>query len=238
MPQTPQTPETHPTPSATTSTTVTFPVSDGSSSNWPTQTTRVMRRDGSFDYYQAVDKEDPLFVSWCTQISEALQKTFSTSPPIKCEEDSVPKYQVKDLPEGYRLFKHMRGTEKNHREDKYLYGSNYCARFRSRAEFIPHAIWLFNSQPSSAPSSSSTANLELDHSTCKCKYTVRSGRPQTQTQASPSSSSLSSAVTPIDNLSPRTPSKVRTPSRVRTSKARTNASMDTDMDAGTIASGS
>ncbi|THV06886.1 hypothetical protein K435DRAFT_788993 [Dendrothele bispora CBS 962.96] len=211
MSRTPPTPKTHPTPS-TANTTVTFPVSDGSSSNWPTKTTRVLGNDGSFNYYHVVDKEDPVFVRWCTQISEALQKTFSTLSPIKREQDNVPKYNVKDLPEGYRLFRHMRGTEKKYRADNYLYGSKYCVKFRSRNEFVPHAIWLFNSRLSSTPSSSST-NPELDHSTCKCKYAVRSSQPQTHASSLSSSLSLSStvvAITEIDNSSPRTPSKVRT----------------------------
>ncbi|KAK7449199.1 hypothetical protein VKT23_013345 [Stygiomarasmius scandens] len=166
-----------------------FPLSDGSSTTWPTNNTRILASDGSFDYYQVIGEEDPEFARWCTQISEQLQKV---SPDGS-------KYALKELPEGYRLFRHLRGTEGKYRSDRYLYGSTSCTRFRSPSEFISHAIWLLtHPSPSSNTASSSSTTLDqarpvLDHNTCKCRYSISNSKPNRsprKLKARPSNASL------------------------------------------------
>jgi len=81
-----------------------------------------------------------------------------------------PSYVLKSFPDGYRFFDHHKGPAAKPRQDVYLYGAlavlsyrylllDYAAgyldkRFRSKAEFIPHAIWLMNGMKGK----------------CECKY--------------------------------------------------------------------
>ena len=82
---------------------------------------------------------------------------------------------IDGLPDGYGMFVQ---SAKNGRQDKYLKGTSHCtskrvsttlypgscnvSRFRSPAEFAPHALWLLT-DPS------------LDPSNCRCKYCRRKG---------------------------------------------------------------
>lgn len=84
-----------------------------------------------------------------------------------------PTYVLKDWPTNYRMYIHKKGAAANPREDVYLFGmyslnipfseyakpfakqgSVHSPKYRSPAEFIPHAIWL--SRNCSVP--------------CECKY--------------------------------------------------------------------
>ena len=70
-----------------------------------------------------------------------------------------PKYILQSFPGEYRFFDHHKGPATKPRQDVYLYGVSIllqrllmldhsvgapAKRFRSKAEFIPHAIWLMN----------------------------------------------------------------------------------------------
>ncbi|OCB85502.1 hypothetical protein A7U60_g7512 [Sanghuangporus baumii] len=72
---------------------------------------------------------------------------------------------LKDWPEGYHFYDHNKGhlASGKVRHDLYLVGSRNVARFRSPAEFIPHAYWLMT-------------NPAQDRSKCACKYCA--GKPQ------------------------------------------------------------
>jgi len=86
------------------------------------------------------------------------------------------KARIDSLPRGYGLFVR---SAKNGRRDRYLrgeadgllafqclpnqpLGSRHVNRFRSPAEFAPHALWLLT-------------DASLDPSNCRCKYCLRNG---------------------------------------------------------------
>jgi hypothetical protein len=109
-----------------------FPASDGIK-NWPTNNTRVVNENSSFDYYEALDLDNPESIRWRVQLGEHLQRALSW--PGKCVEKMTtsiailiflgsdgPNYVIRDFPQGYKLFKHHKGTGKSHRTDMYLFG--------------------------------------------------------------------------------------------------------------------
>ncbi|KAF5365205.1 hypothetical protein D9758_005465 [Tetrapyrgos nigripes] len=148
-----------------------FHTSDGNK-NWPTNNNRVVDENGNFDYHEAVELDDPENLRWRVQLGKQLQKALSWPDGAN--------YVLRDFPEGYKLFRHHKGTAKSHRSDRYLFGSKYSPRFRSLPEFVPHAIWLFKQLPSHSSSSSEASSsatildhIEWDHTTCECKYATK-----------------------------------------------------------------
>ncbi|KAG5723675.1 hypothetical protein E4T56_gene20246 [Termitomyces sp. T112] len=125
-----------------------FERSDGNSSRWPTNTTRVVDSSGEVNYMQPLTLEHPQTIKWRLGVAQAI--AAATGMPAS------PSYILREWPAGYAFFDHHKGPALNPRHDLYLFGS-VNRRYRSINEFIPHAIWLYR-------------NSTMDMSKCLCKY--------------------------------------------------------------------
>lgn len=126
-----------------------FQRTDGDSSLWPTNTTRIVDHEGQVNYMQHLDLDTPTALKWRLNVARAIAIDKGMS---ENEE-----YVLAGWPEGYRLFDHHKGPAQNARHDVYLFGSRKKGRFRSINEFIPHAIWLMRDD-------------SREHESCSCKY--------------------------------------------------------------------
>ncbi|THV02463.1 hypothetical protein K435DRAFT_749121 [Dendrothele bispora CBS 962.96] len=127
----------------------TFERSDGSQTTWPTNTTRVVDREGHVNFMDPVTLDLPIAIKWRVQIAEALANALKWP--------KGPSYVLQDWPTGYAMFDHNKGPAENPRHDIYLFGPRKVPKFRSTPEFIPHAIWLFT-------------DPTLNNANCQCKY--------------------------------------------------------------------
>ncbi|KAJ7043682.1 hypothetical protein C8F04DRAFT_1072948 [Mycena alexandri] len=135
-----------------------FPRSDGDSTLWPTNTTRIIDDEGCVNFMQPVPLDAPLSVKWRVGAGDAI-----------CVALKLPggqPYVLRDFPDGYRMFDHHKGKADNPRHDVYLFGSESKSRFRSVPEFIPHAVWLMGD----------------GSDVCKCKYCSK--KPQREITSS------------------------------------------------------
>lgn len=120
------------------------------------------------------------------------RKQFDLSAPLTCiyVENG---YMLITFPENYRLYEHVKKTEKdgktevrskthaaggNERQDAYLYGhpEGRRKRYRSPADFFPHLLWLSTDESG-------------DHDNCGCKICspddLDDPLPITKTKAKP-----------------------------------------------------
>ncbi|KAL0575194.1 hypothetical protein V5O48_006788 [Marasmius crinis-equi] len=123
-----------------------FERSDGTPSQWPKNTERVVDGDGHVNYMEYLDLNHPVSINWRTGVAKAVAKA--------CDWPAGHAYVLADWPTDYRLYCHQKGPQADPRRDIYLFGSKATAKFRSINEFIPHARWLFDG---------ATGN-------CECKY--------------------------------------------------------------------
>ena len=134
-----------------------------SESNGPTQEQLDRKADsnGISDFYREVAEEEIKHQDWRRKLGWMLIRE------IGGDEHKEKHYTLAALPEGYRLFEHVKcktteGDEKgqsadskgpkvkthagggNERQDAYLYGHplGRKKRFRSPADFFPHLLWL------------------------------------------------------------------------------------------------
>ncbi|TCD71826.1 hypothetical protein EIP91_003169 [Steccherinum ochraceum] len=135
-----------------------FPRSDGSSSQWPANTKKVVDRDGAVNYMSPQDIDGSPSPIWRKNAGMAVAKAMGMEGA-----NTGKQYVLKDWPAGYGMFIHLKGPEKRPRNDPYLYGSSSVNKFRSSNEFSPHAIWLFMDET-------------LNHGNCQCKYSTK--KPQ------------------------------------------------------------
>ncbi|KAJ7759250.1 hypothetical protein B0H16DRAFT_1534976 [Mycena metata] len=135
-----------------------FPRSDGDSTLWPTNTSRIIDNEGCVNFMDPVPLDAPLSVKWRMGAGDAICVALKLP-------GSQP-YVLRDFPDGYRMFDHNKGKAANPRHDVYLFGSESKARFRSVPEFIPHAIWLMGD----------------GSDVCKCKYCSK--KPQREITSS------------------------------------------------------
>ncbi|THH32457.1 hypothetical protein EUX98_g1735 [Antrodiella citrinella] len=132
-----------------------FPRSDGDKSQWPSNTKKVVDKDGAVNYMSTQTIDGAPSPIWRRNCGMAIAKAMGLAEGHT--------YVLKDWPKGYGMFIHLKGPEKRPRNDPYLYGSTNVLKFRSSNEFAPHAIWLFSDDT-------------LDHSNCICKYSTK--KPQ------------------------------------------------------------
>ncbi|KAF8216578.1 hypothetical protein K438DRAFT_1703576 [Mycena galopus ATCC 62051] len=153
-----------------------FPRTDGDSSLWPTNNTRVVDHEGCVNFMQPVGMDEPLSIKWRVGVGDAI------SVALKLPGDH--NYVLRDFPPNYRMFDHHKGPASAPRHDVYLFGSDSKARFRSVPEFIPHAIWLMGD----------------GSDTCKCKYCSK--KPQREITSS-MGNLLRNSSTPSPSRPPR-----------------------------------
>ncbi|KAG6890321.1 hypothetical protein C0995_009528 [Termitomyces sp. Mi166 len=137
-----------------------FERSDGNPSRWPPNTTRIVDSSGEVNYMQPLTLEHPQSMRWRLGVAQGI--AAATGMPAS------PSYILRNWPTGYAFFDHHKGPADNPRHDLYLYGS-VNRRYRSINEFIPHAIWLYQT-------------LTTDTSKCLCKYCQK--MPQKEVTAS------------------------------------------------------
>ncbi|KAL5531470.1 hypothetical protein ACEPAG_4347 [Sanghuangporus baumii] len=132
---------------------------DGDVSRWPSNTTSNPDSEGNVNFMHPVSVDDGAAIKWRVVIGQALAEMLNY-PELESKS-----WVLKDWPEGYHFYDHNKGhlASGKVRHDLYLVGSRNVARFRSPAEFIPHAYWLMT-------------NAAQDRSKCVCKYC--GGKPQ------------------------------------------------------------
>ncbi|KAF2020094.1 hypothetical protein BU24DRAFT_419671 [Aaosphaeria arxii CBS 175.79] len=117
------------------------------------QLDRTPNAQGQCDYYRLLDRDEPKHIDWRKKLGGMLLRELGG----KEHEDKWSQTVLWDLPEGYRLYEHIKSKAdgqakavKNHsggghdRQDAYLYGypKGPKKRFRSPIEFFPHLLWL------------------------------------------------------------------------------------------------
>ncbi|EJD07348.1 uncharacterized protein FOMMEDRAFT_143792 [Fomitiporia mediterranea MF3/22] len=136
---------------------ITIHASDGNAKRWPTNTTMNPDSVDNVDFMQPLPIDDGSSIKWRLVIGKKLAKMLNRPDP---ESD---KWVLKDWPAGYQFYIHKKGHKDDPRCDPYLIGSEIVGRFRSPAEFIPHACWLMT-------------DATRNRSNCACKYCT--GKPQ------------------------------------------------------------
>ncbi|KAF2750327.1 hypothetical protein M011DRAFT_387503, partial [Sporormia fimetaria CBS 119925] len=160
------------------------------------QLDRTPNAQGVADYYRLIDYDEPKHLDWRKKLGGLLLREIGGSK----YEDKWQTCLLYDLPEGYRLYEHIKSKAdgqnkavKNHsggghdRQDAYLYGhpKGPKKRFRSPVEFFPHLLWLATDETG-------------DPENCTCKlcspYQLDQEKPiappAQQTQRSPSVQAL------------------------------------------------
>ncbi|KAH9820890.1 Transcription-silencing protein, cryptic loci regulator Clr2 [Teratosphaeria destructans] len=112
-------------------------------------------RNGVSDFYREVGPDEVKSLDWRRKLGGMLARELSWRD--KNGQDTG--CMLVTFPEGYRLYEHVKRTEKdgktqvkskthaaagNDRQDAYLYGhpAGRKKRFRSPVEFFPHLLWL------------------------------------------------------------------------------------------------
>ncbi|KAG8726782.1 hypothetical protein FRC12_023090, partial [Ceratobasidium sp. 428] len=126
--------------------------SDGDKSRRPPVSfAKKVDSEGNVNYYRAVPDTEEASVHWRKDIGTVLAKKLGY-PTGKV-------YWMKGWPSGYGFYDHQKGKLPNPRHDLYLCGSASTMRFRSKNEFIPHALWLMTDPAL--------------NTTCNCKYCTK-----------------------------------------------------------------
>ncbi|EPQ56326.1 hypothetical protein GLOTRDRAFT_138088 [Gloeophyllum trabeum ATCC 11539] len=126
-----------------------IPRSDGDSSQWPTNTTRVVDHEGHVNFMRPCALDESASIGWRRNIGTNLAKRLGLPDGRD--------YVLKAWPEGYQMFDHNKGPQDAPRHDPYLIGSVNVKRFRSVPEFLPHALWLIQ-------------DPTMNRANCQCKY--------------------------------------------------------------------
>ncbi|KAG9104309.1 hypothetical protein FRC06_003817 [Ceratobasidium sp. 370] len=109
--------------------------SDGDASRRPPVSfTKNADSEGNVNYYRAIPDTEEASVVWRRDIGTYVAKKLGY-PTGKV-------YWMKGWPSGYGFYDHQKGKLPNPRHDLYLCGSSTTVRFRSKNEFLPHALWL------------------------------------------------------------------------------------------------
>ncbi|KAH6915929.1 hypothetical protein BKA70DRAFT_1556492 [Coprinopsis sp. MPI-PUGE-AT-0042] len=125
-----------------------FPRSDGQTSKWPKNTTRIIESDGMVNYNEYVPLDHPTSQKWRKDVGMMIALDQDMPNPEKVV--------LRDWPANYRMFIHNKGPPNRPRQDVYLYGSQ--SKYRSINEFKPHAIWLMRTENT------------VDPILCACRY--------------------------------------------------------------------
>lgn len=127
-------------------------------------------KNGVSDFYREVAPDEVKHLDWRRKLGGMLAREMNWKD--KAGTDSG--YILATFPEGYRLFEHVKKTEKdgqqitksknhaaggNDRQDAYLYGHpiGRKKRFRSPVDFFPHLYWLCTDESG-------------DQDNCACRY--------------------------------------------------------------------
>ncbi|KAK5108985.1 hypothetical protein LTR62_007619 [Meristemomyces frigidus] len=134
----------------------------------PDQLDTTPDRHGVADFYREVGPEDAKSLDWRRKLGGMLARELGLG-----ERSGEHSYMLVAFPEHYRLYEHVKKTERdgqteikskthagggNDRQDAYLYGHpvGRRKRFRSPVEFFPHLLWL-------------GTNESADPDNCSCK---------------------------------------------------------------------
>ncbi|KAK0432356.1 uncharacterized protein EV420DRAFT_1606000 [Desarmillaria tabescens] len=128
----------------------TIDYSDGKEELWPLNTTEIVDRDGHVNFMQPIELDNSIAIRWRVSLGASMANAMNWP--------AGPSYVLLDWPAGYRMYDHHKGPRGSPRHDIYLFGGP--SRFRSIAEFVPHAIWL-------------AGNMSTN---CGCKYCTK--KPQ------------------------------------------------------------
>ncbi|TDL23632.1 hypothetical protein BD410DRAFT_820615 [Rickenella mellea] len=128
---------------------ITFDRTDANSGKWPKNTEPNPDSGGHVNFMRPYAHDESGSVYWRCQIGAELAKKLNYPPG--------PSYVLKNWPAGYKMYDHNKGPQANPRHDPYLFGSVHVGKFRSAAEFIPHALWLLT-------------DATLSRANCLCKY--------------------------------------------------------------------
>lgn len=127
-------------------------------------------KNGVSDFYREVGIDEIKSLDWRRKLGGLLARELD--PKDKPGQDAG--YILAAFPENYRLYEHVKKTEKdgktqvknkthagggNDRQDAYLYGhpAGRRKRFRSPADFFPHLLWLCTDESG-------------DPDNCSCKF--------------------------------------------------------------------
>ncbi|APA13182.1 hypothetical protein SS1G_14092 [Sclerotinia sclerotiorum 1980 UF-70] len=121
----------------------------------PAQLSDKEDAEGNVDCYKKLEYDEPKAVDWRRKIGGMLMHYLGG------KEHSDRNYVLKDLPEGYVLWEHLKYNKNKleaeqkrekgkhaagayERQDTYLYGhpQGRKKRYRSPADFFPHVLWL------------------------------------------------------------------------------------------------
>ncbi|QRV74047.1 Transcription-silencing protein, cryptic loci regulator Clr2 [Ceratobasidium sp. AG-Ba] len=123
--------------------------SDGDKSRRPPVSfKKEVDSEGNVNYYREVPDTEEASVTWRREIGTHIAK--------KLGYPSGKVYWMRGWPSGYGFYDHQKGKLPNPRHDLYLCGSASTLRFRSKNEFLPHALWLMTDPASKQ--------------VCQCKY--------------------------------------------------------------------
>ncbi|GIZ41257.1 hypothetical protein CKM354_000456900 [Cercospora kikuchii] len=112
-------------------------------------------KNGVADFYREVQPEEQKHVDWRRKLGGMLARELQHQDKSGADNG----YMLVTLPENYRLYEHVKKTERdgqtevknkthtggqNDRQDAYLYGhpAGRRKRFRSPNDFFPHLLWL------------------------------------------------------------------------------------------------
>ncbi|KAI0310399.1 hypothetical protein OF83DRAFT_1031400, partial [Amylostereum chailletii] len=137
-----------------------FPRSDGDRKSWPPNTTQIVDRDGTVNFYKPIPEDVGASLKWKHQIAMKVAEKMGL--------ESGKNYVFRKWPDGYGFFDHHKGAVAAPRHDAYLIGCVHVPRFRSIPEFVAHAHWLMT-------------DPTLDRANCECKYCTKT--PQRQISA-------------------------------------------------------
>ncbi|KAG8704132.1 hypothetical protein FRC08_002435 [Ceratobasidium sp. 394] len=117
----------------------------------PVSFTKNPDSEGNVNYYRPIPDTEEASVVWRRDIGTYVAKELGY-PAGKV-------YWMKGWPSGYGFYDHQKGKLPNPRHDLYLCGSASTVRFRSKNEFLPHALWLMSDPALKA--------------ICSCKYCTK-----------------------------------------------------------------
>ncbi|KAK6600028.1 hypothetical protein H4I96_07354 [Botrytis cinerea] len=139
--------------------------------------------EGLVDFYKKLDSDEPKAIDWRRKIGGMLMHYLGG------KEHSDRNYVLKDLPEGYVLWEHVKYNKNKleadskkekgrhtagvyERQDTYLYGhpQGRKKRYRSPADFFPHVLWL-------------STDPDGDPRNCSCKVCSPFGEDDPQEEA-------------------------------------------------------
>ena len=208
-----------------------FPRTDGDSSLWPSNTRRIVDRDGQVNYMHPLEPDDAQCIRWREELGRLVAEKIGLPgqcnverwfaiPPFGTDEFSWTKIYSKLVATGLqnvRALQRAAGESQDRQVSvwcapfdngaflsltfAFVEGSTLVNRFRSIPEFVLHAVWLIMDE-------------NLQRSNCGCKYCART--PQRGISQSAgltlSARSVSSPVARI-RQSTQAPSKAPRPSQ-------------------------